>query len=708
MLGLRSVLVVGGAVVALVLVGGATARDASGVTSIAASISSPSAAARYLTSLGIDAKDVVVQRGARNYAGSSCPGAGWTCTSTSHPVVQIASAGGRNVFTCSTPTCAVVQASKSSLATNTASCIRTTGITQACSITQSGAAANQAVVVETALKTTGLTQSASQTAQIVQQATGTGNGNTACVLQTMTLSSSSGTKNSAVTESLDGHQSISIKQDSTSGPNVVGNATSGGACASASPMTQSQTISQTATSSAGITQTENATGSGPNSLIDVEQNQGTPRASGTNSSKFSQSSSLTAQAYTDVGLVSQSQSSPGGGLKATVNQLSTAVSTSSATQTETETADADKLDRSTPFPGTLTQTQYGPVRCCSNQESNPADTFTVTQSSTQDNDTHQNQTNNVAADCATSGNCTVTQTTAVNGGEPTVNIQSGPTVSTQTTCTGTICTTQSQPNQLSVSNTDVAEFGYGGMRGTGTGTIGVSGVSGTVTKALLYWNGPTNSADTGANAAVTFNGTPVTGTNIGVASDNSWGFTNSQSYRADVTSLVTGNGSYSLNDFFKPGAETPAVDVNGAALFVFYNDGTTANNRNVVLWNGNDSNLTSSFDPVVGWDQTITGVPYPGSGSASLDLVVSDGQTYVDDALVLNGITLVPTGLIFQGDSTPAGTGGIGNGSLWDVKSFDITTGGFLSSGSNALHLTTGVNGDALSLVVAAVNVPAS
>ena len=48
----------------------------------------------------------------------------------------------------------------------------------------------------------------------------------------------------------------------------------------------------------------------------------------------------------------------------------------------------------------------------------------------------------------------------------------------------------------------------------------------------------------------------------GFASDNSWLFTNSQSYRADVTWLVTGDGDYSLSDFLKTGDGTIA-DTNG-------------------------------------------------------------------------------------------------------------------------------------------------
>jgi len=301
----------------------------------------------------------------------------------------------------------------------------------------------------------------------------------------------------------------------------------------------------------------------------------------------------------------------------------------------------------------------------------------------------------------------VTQDTNVNG-TPSENVQSGPNVHTQTTCSGSDCTSGGtgfltiSPTGFSVSNTDVGEFGVGGMRGSGTSSVTATGITGPVTHAFLFWHGPTNSADPASNASVTFNGTPITGTNIGTASDNNWGFQNSQSYRADVTSLVSGNGTYNLTNFLKADA-----DINGVSLIVFYTDSDPSNDRNVVAWNGNDSNIAFGSDPA-NWDETISGVPYPGSGAASLDLVVSDGQSYNDADVVVNGTTVAPAGAIFQGDSGPnyAGNPGGVTGSLWDVKSFNITS--LLTSGGNNLHLTSGTAGDALSLVVAIANVPAS
>jgi hypothetical protein len=253
-------------------------------------------------------------------------------------------------------------------------------------------------------------------------------------------------------------------------------------------------------------------------------------------------------------------------------------------------------------------------------------------------------------------------------------------------------------------DTKMAAAGYGGMRGNGSGRITLSGVSGNVTNALLYWHGPTNSRDPLANATVSFAGKTITGTNIGFSNDNCWNFTNSQAYRADVTSLVQDNGSYALGGFLKSDA-----DINGASLIVFYDDGHPATNRDVVLFDGNDSNIHNTYD-ADGWNVKLSGINYS-TGTASLTLHVSDGQrgsgtTYSDDALVLNGKTLVPTSQIFSGDSVPNGPSATTtNGGLWDIKSYDTTS--YLKRGKNTLTLKSGTANDCLSLVVAAIDLPA-
>jgi hypothetical protein len=697
----------------------------------AANLRTRAGAARYLRAIGLNSHHFVIQRGIRNYAGANCPGKGWSCTSTAHPVVQIASAGGSNTFQCATASCAVVQVSAALIApppggTNKATCIKTTGLNQSCSISQTSSTANnRAIVYEKTAKMSGLTQTASATAQITQKATSSG-ANTACVYQDINIDGSNGSakKGTPVSVNLDAHQSISITQDSATGDNTVGNATPTGNCDEANPLTQTQTLTSGITGSASITQNENATDTGANVELHIKQNQGpvfNTSASGANKSAFNQTNTLTAIASTPAGPVNQTQSSPNGGLLATVNQFSHGISASVANQTETQcehaqTTAASSCSTGGAQPQGTTQVQYGPLRkdpaAPSTQSDNSANTFTVTQTSTQDNDTGEDQNNTVQGDCSTSGagGCTVTQNTDVNGDSST-NTQTGSSVNTQTTCDGSDCTSSGptststltiSPTGLSVTNTDVAGFGIGGMRGIGTSSITTSGITGPVAHAFLFWHGPTNSTNPASNASVTFAGTPITGTNIGTASDNNWGFLNSQSYRADVTSLVSGNGNYTLSNFLKGDA-----DINGVSLIVFYDDGNSSNDRNVVAWNGNDSNIAAGADPA-NWNETISGVPYPGSGTASLDLVVSDGQSYPDAALVVNTQTVAAAGPIFQGDAGPNYTGNPSGvtGSLWDVKSFDITS--LLTSGSNNLQLTSATSGDALSLIVAIANVPAA
>jgi hypothetical protein len=719
---------------AVVVVGGSGAGTAKVRGAAKIDVSTRAAVVHYLRSIHVNPRGVVIQRGARNYAGARCPGKGWNCASTKRPVVQVAAVSGKNMFSCSTSSCAVVQIAAAPTATNTAKCIKTTGLSGTCTINQSSTSANNvAIVLQLAAKGSGLTQTATYSAQITQRTTGAGAFNRACVLQQVSIDGSTVAKGGTpVNVNLAAHQTVNVKQDSATGDNVVQRATTStaGVCDGPNtPLTQAQTLTSTAQGSGPITQNQNSVDTGPNIALDIAQNQSAGffgTATGANTANFVQTNTLTAIANTPAGPVNQTQSSANGGILAGVNQDSRGLSTASATQMETQCEDAHTTPTSTCHTATpdppgysLTQTQFGPMRKgggdsvqTGNENCVPScNTFTVTQNSKQDNDTQDpaKQTNLIQGDCTTTGNCTVTQTTNVDGTSQT-NTQSGQNVDTQTTCSGSTCTSTGPtttgdltllPNGLSVSATDVAEFGDGGMRGSGTGSITVTGVSAPVFHAFLYWNGPTNSADPAANADVTFDGSPITGTNIGISGDNNWGFQNSQSYRADVTSLVTGNGTYSLANFVKVDA-----DINGVALIVFYDNGNSGDDRNVVLWNGNDSNCLAGGVPE-NWDETINGVPYQG-GSASLDFVVADGQSFTDGAVLVNGSTLVAGGQVFDGDTGPnyGGNPSGVTGSLWDVESFDLTS--FLTTGSNNLHITSSAAGDCLSLVVAAANVPAS
>lgn len=248
-------------------------------------------------------------------------------------------------------------------------------------------------------------------------------------------------------------------------------------------------------------------------------------------------------------------------------------------------------------------------------------------------------------------------------------------------------------------DTDWATAGIGGLRGTGAGDIALTGVSGAVNRAYLYWHGPTNSTDPTFQANVSFGGTPIAGTNIGFSDDNFWNQANSQAYRADVTGLITGNGTYRISGLNPQNA-------NGAQLLVFFDDGNAANNRDVVLFNGNDANFTNAFD-ADGWNVSLSGINYT-AGAARMMLGVSDGQDFgvADDGSVrVNGV-VVNTADLFDGTTVPTTPGtSVTNGALWDIRDLDVT--GFLAPGPNTLTLTHAAVQDALSLIVVGIDLPA-
>lgn len=364
-------------------------------------------AAAYFRAIGVDPRGLVIQRGVRNYAGPNCPGGGWACASTAHPVVQIARMGGKNTFLCTSGRCAVVQLTARGAARsarsltaspptkpNTAGCVKQTGLGQTCSISQSSASAdNTAFVFESSLKTTGLTQTASLTASITQQATGAHNSNFACVSQAISMdgtTNASGKKGTGANVALEAHQSVKINQDTTGdGANNANNsATTTGCTTPTDPagLTQSQSLTSTVSASGPIVQNENAASGGPNVSIDIEQNQGigSGHATGAGNATFTQTNSLTAIAATSATsgatspcttVVCQTQSSQStgsilaGGILGTLNQYSTGLLTAKANQTETQCEDAavnttvpPPCDNGTDVPPTgVTQKQYGPV-----------------------------------------------------------------------------------------------------------------------------------------------------------------------------------------------------------------------------------------------------------------------------------------------------------------------------------------------------------
>lgn len=251
------------------------------------------------------------------------------------------------------------------------------------------------------------------------------------------------------------------------------------------------------------------------------------------------------------------------------------------------------------------------------------------------------------------------------------------------------------------SRTDYVSAGVGGI-GSGPGTITVTGVKGGVRKAFLYWHGVDNSGSGAVydNETVTFAGQSVTGTSLGDAETNCWGPGSSRAFFADVTPLVGGNGGYTISGLNGKTGHSG----NGASLVVLFNDGNPDNDRDLVFFEGNDSDFVQYSFPgeTNGWAASLSGIDYTG-GSVFAQVHAGDGQYFNDDTISFTGLATVSfadTLSLWDGTSVPnAGFSRAGTDSLWDIHTFDIT-GAFGNPGRRDIAFS-GMNatGDCHSLV---------
>jgi hypothetical protein len=328
---------------------------------------------RYLRAKGIKTTGLVVQRGHRNYAGSHCPGKGWTCTKAKR-VLQFASpsATGQNAYECSssyggpgsqpssippvptdvnTVSCVIVQVSASG--SNTARCvIKSTldPVTEFCAIHQeNGTGANNAFVQQVA------SQQNDQQTQVANQQT-------------------------------------YVEQFNGSGSNSL---------------QSGQSIAQSSRASGVIAEQQT-----PDVFLSVTQNADT----GTNTAHADQSvlDSQTALGNDATGFQYQNSN-----LTGSVFQNSVDVSTSTVNQSES-------LDQNASKAAQVDQTQSGPIRCCETQGTNTSDHGNLDQSSILNaTSPFADQNTFLEGHCDSTGDCDVDQFGRVNGASQH-NMCSGP------------------------------------------------------------------------------------------------------------------------------------------------------------------------------------------------------------------------------------------------------------------------------------------
>ena len=282
-----------------------------------------------------------------------------------------------------------------------------------------------------------------------------------------------------------------------------------------------------------------------------------------------------------------------------------------------------------------------------------------------------------------------------------------------TFATGMAQAAEIQPTRT-VRSVDMSTAGVGGID-TGTGSISLAGVNGSVKKAYLYWYGINNSG-TYNRAAIQFAGQAVNGRALGASGTNCWGNGQSNAYEADVTSLVSGNGNYGLTGLAVGSNE----HADGASLVVLYNDANNGNDRDIVFFTGNDSNFGGlDFGDPNGWRASLPGISYSG-GNVSATLHVADGQlpVYPPDPSVRfstagGSVTITDTQSLFDGNSLPSGgnSRAAGGEGLYDIHTFDIT--GAFGPGNGPRTLTveasahTDMPTDCMSLVAMTISLPA-
>jgi Ca2+-binding RTX toxin-like protein len=260
-----------------------------------------------------------------------------------------------------------------------------------------------------------------------------------------------------------------------------------------------------------------------------------------------------------------------------------------------------------------------------------------------------------------------------------------------------------------VNQTDWTQAGIAGVGNDASVSIALSGVSGTVKKAYLYYHGIGN--PTYAPTGVTFNGVAVTPTSIGDSSTNCWGTGSSTAYRADVTAQVIaagGNATYSVDNL----ANGSGLSANGASLIVFFDDGNAANNRDVALFEGNDSDFAGFPGDPEGWQATLSGINYT-TGTVGASFHVGDGQDAGDGNVTFaatpnnggtNPLTISDTPTTFDGVSLPNNGSGRNGHGLWDIHQFDITALFNNTAGTYSIDLTHPFVDDCLALIVLALD----
>ncbi len=215
--------------------------------------------------------------------------------------------------------------------------------------------------------------------------------------------------------------------------------------------------------------------------------------------------------------------------------------------------------------------------------------------------------------------------------------------------------------------------------GLTTAGITISGIpsGAAVVRAFLYWGMLDNGIESSLGQ-LSLNGTPVSGSLIGAGPDTCWGRSNSFTFRADVTPLVTGNGTYTLTGVATGGSILPE----GASLVVIYQS-TGLPTKTVILADGNISIPIGTARGTT----SFSGFTTTGPVSAATTFMVGDGQ-----APQFGTTPVTFTGSL--GTLSLPGLFAANDGPIWDTDTFDVSS--VVAAGMSTDTATITVSGDCL------------
>lgn len=211
-----------------------------------------------------------------------------------------------------------------------------------------------------------------------------------------------------------------------------------------------------------------------------------------------------------------------------------------------------------------------------------------------------------------------------------------------------------------------------GLRNVGDGRITISGIppNSTIERAYLYWDVLDN-VEKPEFKTGRINGTWIQGTKIGSGASPCWNPIYNFAYRADVKTLVTGNGSYYLTNFasgIRNGCDPwscpqTAPLIEGASLVVVYSNAGSPTTT-VVIYDGAQTLAGTTYAI------TINGFTAPSPlVSASITYLGADGQNSTERTY-FNGMQIADRD--WDG-SDPREGDPYGAGNLWDTNTYSVT-----------------------------------